>query len=59
MHVNELILPGNDPWTNAFNSCSDHYIKAHDEKLSQEERDEHLEIWFQQRQCLEQGIGIY
>ena len=43
IHVNELTLPGNDAWTNAFNSCSESYKKAMDTSLSEEEREEREE----------------
>lgn len=55
-HVNEFHINGNDTWTNAFNSCSDWFLRSIDQSLTEEEREEAKEIWFQKRQCMELGI---
>ena len=57
IHINDIKLPGEDEFSQRFNAISDHWQKAHDESLSEEERNEHLDIWFRQRQCLELGIN--
>ena len=56
MHINELTLPETDNFSKAFNQCSEWYMKAIDESLSKEERDEARDIWFHQKQCFELGI---
>lgn len=57
IHINEIKLPETDEFSRRFNECSDSYLKAQDETLSKEERNEASERWFIQRQCLELGIN--
>ncbi len=54
--IHEIKLQGNDSFTTQFNKCSDYWILAHDEKLSQDQRDEYLDLWFEERQRLELGM---
>jgi len=55
IHVNELKFKGETPWVKQFNLCSDLWQKATDESLSEEEREEAVEMWTQERWMLEQG----
>ena len=56
IHVNEVHFEGEDRWTKQFNLCSDYFIKSQDKSLSDEERKEWLDKWFEERQRLELGI---
>lgn len=56
VHINEIKLQGNDPWTEKFNLCSEYFQKWNDESLSEEERHIYGEMWLQERQSLEMGI---
>jgi len=54
-HINEIKLEGNDRFTEQFNLCSEHYQKAQDESLSDEERKKYFELWLHERYRLESG----
>ena len=56
IHINEIKLEDEDKFTKQFNKCSDHWQKAHDETLSEDERQKNLDLWFEERQRLELGI---
>lgn len=55
-HVNEIKFEGTDRWTTQFNLCSDYWKKSNDETLSEAERKEAFDKWFEERQRLELGI---
>lgn len=56
IHIHEIKLEGGGRFEAQFNLCSDYWQKAHDESLSEEERKEQLDLWFEERQRLELGI---
>lgn len=55
-HINEITFEGKDRWTKQFNRCSEHFIKAQDQSLSEKEKEESFQLWFEERQRLELGI---
>ena len=55
VHINEIKLDGDSEWHNQFNLCSDLYINAQDESLTNEERKNYFERWVQERYRLESG----
>ena len=56
LHINEIKLEGEDRFTKQFNKCSDYFQKAFDKSLSEEEREENFNMWFDEKQRLELGI---
>lgn len=56
IHINSIKLPETSDFAKAFNECSELYIRATEEGISDVEREEASEQWFQRRQCLELGI---
>jgi hypothetical protein len=55
-HINEIKFEGEDRWTKQFNLCSDLYCKHSDMSLSEDEREDALNLWIEERQRLELGI---
>jgi hypothetical protein len=54
--ISEIKLSGDSDFAKRFNSCSDSWVRANDETLSEEEREEAYQDWFHKKQCLELGI---
>lgn len=55
-HINEIKIVGEDKWNKQFNLCSELFMKAQDESLTEQERKNYLDKWFEERQRLELGI---
>ena len=55
-HINEIKIDGEGKWNKQFNLCSELFMKAQDESLTEEERKNYLDKWFEERQRLELGI---
>lgn len=55
-HIHEIHLEGNTPFVKTFNNCSDLYLRSIDQSLSEEERKQAFDDWFNLRQQLELGI---
>lgn len=55
MHINEIKLKGETPFVKQFNRCSDLFMKAMQEDLSEEERKGYVEAWLAERYLLETG----
>jgi hypothetical protein len=55
-HINEIKIVGEGKWNKQFNLCSEYYQKAQDESLTEQERKNYLDKWFEERQRLELGI---
>jgi len=56
IHINEIKFEGEDRWTKQFNLCSEYFCKSLDTNLSEEEREDALNLWIEERQRLELGI---
>lgn len=57
-HINEIKIDGEGKWNKQFNLCSELFMKAQDESLTEQEIKNYLDKWFEERQRLELGIGI-
>lgn len=55
IHVNQIKFSGEDAWTKQFNLCSDLFIASNDESLTDEERRDYHNQWFEQKLRLELG----
>lgn len=55
-HINEIKIVGEGKWNKQFNLCSELFMKAQDESLTEHERNNYLDKWFEERQRLELGI---
>lgn len=54
-HINEIKIDDEGKWNKQFNLCSELFMKAQDESLTEEERKNYLDKWFEERQRLELG----
>ena len=55
-NINEIKIDGEGKWNKQFNLCSELFMKSQDESLTEEERKNYLDKWFEERQRLELGI---
>jgi hypothetical protein len=56
LHINEIKLEGEDPWTKLFNKCSELFMGAMDESKPEEEREALFAEWRYNREQLELGL---
>ena len=57
--IHDIKLPetgGHNNFAKRFNDVSDLWAKAHDENLSEEDREGYLDAFCKAKYCLEQGI---
>ncbi len=54
-HINEITFEGDTPWVKAMNLAHKYYEKGCDENLSEKERQDARESWYQIRYEIESG----
>lgn len=56
IHVNEIKFEGDTPWVKAMNKANDYFTKSVDNSLTEKERQENHDLWFDLKFEIEMGV---